>query len=282
MKEWSRELEAYRLHLYEQEKSKNTIEKYIRDVKKFLNFAAGEEIDRELALQYKEALQGSYQTSSVNSMLIALNGFLRFVGRGDCQLKICRVQRQIFRAEERELDRKEYQRLVREAGKQGKDRLCHILQTIACTGIRIGELQYITAEALRTRRVRIDFKGKVRIIILPRSLTLALMDYCRRRGIRRGQIFVTKGGRPVDRRNIWAEMKKLCLAARVQASKVFPHNLRHLFAKCFYEREKDIARLADYLGHSSVETTRRYTMISSMEVCERQLELGLLMAEKKE
>lgn len=270
-------LDAYRQYLYEQEKSRNTIEKYIRDVKKFLDFAKGKEIVRELVLQYKEALQKDYRTSSVNSMLIALNGFLRFAGKEECQVKICRMQRQIFREEEKVLDRKEYQRLVNEARRQGRSRLCHILQTLACTGIRIGELPYITVETLRTRRVKIDFKGKVRVIVLPKSLAIQLMDYCRKHGIREGQIFVTKSGRPMDRRNIWAEMKAICQAARVQASKVFPHNLRHLFAKCFYEREKDMARLADYLGHSSVETTRRYTMISSMEVCEKQLELGLLV-----
>lgn len=281
MRNWSRELDAYRQYLYEQEKSRNTIGKYVRDVTKFLDFAGGEEIERSLVFQYKEALQKDYQTSSVNSMLIALNGFLRFAGKEDCQVKICRMQRQIFREEERELGQKEYQRLVMEARRQGKDRLCHILQTIACTGIRIGELQYITTENLRTRRVTINFKGKVRIIILPRSLTIQLMDYCRKKGIRKGRIFVTKSGRPVDRQNIWADMKALCMAARVKASKVFPHNLRHLFAKCFYEKEKDMARLADYLGHSSVETTRRYTMISSMEVCERQLELGLLVTKKE-
>lgn len=274
-------LNQFRQYLREQEKSRNTIEKYVRDVRNFLNFAEGRAPERELVLQYKEYLKQKYQPSSVNSMLIALNCYLRHIGKGESCVRTCRLQRKIFREEEKELGRKEYQRLLWEAKKRRKYRLCNIMQTIASTGIRVGELKYITVETLEKRKVRIDNKGKIRIIILPKSLTVLLKDYCRKQRIKKGCVFITKCGNPIDRRNIWAEMKAICPAARVPKSKVFPHNLRHLFAKCFYEREKDLSRLADYLGHSSVETTRRYIMISSTEACERQLELGLLIAEKE-
>lgn len=274
-------LEQFGQYLWGQEKSRNTVEKYMRDVRQFLNFLKGREADRELVLGYKEYLQGKYKTSSVNSMLIALNCFLRYMGKEEICVRTLKEQRRIFREEERELNKKEYERLVHEAKREGNPRLCCILQTVASTGIRIGELRYLTVEALKERKVRIDFKGKERIIFLPKALTVVLKDYCRSTGRKSGSIFVTKSGRPVDRRNVWAEMKRLCCGARVQATKVFPHNLRHLFARCFYERERDIMRLADYLGHSSVETTRRYTMISSTEVLEKQLDLGLLMMDTR-
>lgn len=282
MEKMEKNLETFEQELRKQEKSRNTIEKYIRDTKRFLDFLDGREPDQEIVIRYKESLQDTYRVSSVNSMVIAVNSYLHHIGRDDCRVRTCRVQRRMFREEERELSKKEYRRLVMEADKAGKNRLCCILQTIASTGIRIGELKYITVEALKERMVRIDFKGKARTIILPRVLVIVLKDYCRNMGIKRGVIFLTKNGKPVDRRTVWREMKEICGGARVMASKVFPHNLRHLFALCFYEKEKDLTRLADYLGHSSVETTRRYTMISSAEACERQLDLGLLMADMGE
>ena len=202
------------------------------------------------------------------------------MGRDDLRVRVCRTQRLIFREEERELTREEYQRLLMTANRENRGRLFCILQTIAGTGMRIGELKYLTAETLKERRIRIDFKGKVRIILIPRSLLILLKDYCRKQKIRAGSIFHSRNGRPLDRRNIWTEMKSLCERAKVAASKVFPHNLRHLFARCFYEREHDLARLADYLGHSSIETTRRYTMITSEEACAKDLELGLVQREE--
>lgn len=272
-----------------QEKSQNTVEKYVRDVGRFLRFLCrnqgaeteGELLNRRAALEYKEELLKQYQTASVNSMLIAVNCYLKFAGKEEWRLQTVRVQRQIFQPEEKELTRNEYCRLVREAEQRGKSRLCHILQTIGATGIRISELRFVTVETLRTKMVRIYCKGKERIILLPCSLVHLLKDYCRKRGIARGSIFITRNGNPVDRRNIWAEMKALCRLARVKESKVFPHNLRHLFARCYYEKEKDLVRLADYLGHSSVETTRRYTRTASIKDCLKQLELGLLPAEPK-
>lgn len=270
------DLERFEIELIERERSRNTIEKYVRDVRHFLTFLDGREIGPDAVRAYKARLLKEYRAVSVNSMLVALNCYLKFIGKEGCCVRVCRLQRRVFREEERELTRKEYERLVR-AAKEENPRLYHILQTIAGTGIRIGELSSITVESLEKRRAQIDCKGKLRVIILPQALVKILRDYCRRNGIRSGSIFITRNGRPVNRRNVWAEMKRLCGKARVLESKVFPHNLRHLFAKSFYEREHDLVRLADYLGHSSVETTRRYTMISSMEICEKQLELGLLI-----
>ena len=274
-------LEAFGQHLRSSEKSRNTVEKYIRDVRKFLNYyemeTSEEQPIRSQILEYKEYLGKSYKVSSANSMIIALNAYLRFIGRPECCVRTFRMQKQIFRDADREITRDEYKRLVQEARNMGNDRLSHILQTVSSTGIRISELPFITVEALKRSMVTIQCKGKVRVIVLPRSLTILLGDYCRRMNIRRGSVFITKNGRPVDRRNIWREMKQLCAGAGVTSEKVFPHNLRHLFARCYYEKERDLVRLADYLGHSSVDTTRRYTMITSMEAYLKQLELGMVI-----
>ena len=240
----------------------------------------GETITRAAAVAYKEFLLKQYRTTSANSMLIAVNAYLHFIGKGDLKLQTVRVQRKIFMDEEKELTREEYGRLVQAAEREGKYRLCNIIQTIGATGIRISELQFVTVESLENRIVRIFSKGKERLVLLSCSLVGLLRDYCRKQRITRGSIFITRSGRPVDRRNVWAEMKALCKSAKVRASKVFPHNLRHLFARCYYEKEKDLVRLADYLGHSSVETTRRYTRTASISACLKQLELGLLLTKK--
>ena len=270
-------------YLKRAEKSRNTVEKYVRDVRHFLCFLGEDPLERDAVLLYKETLLKEYRPSSVNSMLVALNCYLKFIGRPECRVQVCRIQREIFRAEDRELTREEYCRLIETAQSQGKERLSCILQTIGATGIRVSELRHITVDALEKRMAHISCKGKNRVILLPSSLVRLLKEYCRERRMREGSIFVTRNGRPVDRRSIWREMKELCREAGVQATKVFPHNLRHLFAKCYYEKERDLVRLADYLGHSSIETTRRYTMITSMEACLKQLELGLLVgkSEKK-
>ena len=280
-------LALFKEHLRLQEKSKNTVEKYVRDAGRFVEFVAaregaedGETITRAAAVAYKEFLLKHYRTTSVNSMLIAVNAYLSFIGKGDLKLQTVRVQQKIFMDEEKELTREEYGRLVQAAEREGKYRLCNIIQTIGATGIRISELQFVTVESLENRIVRIFSKGKERLVLLSCSLVGLLRDYCRKQRITGGSIFITRSGRPVDRRNVWAEMKALCKSAKVQASKVFPHNLRHLFARCYYENEKDLVRLADYLGHSSVETTRRYTRTASISACLKQLELGLLLTKK--
>lgn len=270
-------LEEFAQWLHSREKSRNTIDKYVRDARRFLEYVGTESWEKEQVLSYKKHLQEKYMISSVNSMLVALNCYLRFIERPECCVNICRIQRRLFRDEARELTFREYKSLVRIAKKEKRTQLSCILQTIASTGIRVSELQYITVEALKSQLVEISCKGKQRVILLSESLTILLKDYCRKMKIEHGSIFVTDKGEPVDRRNVWAGMKKLCAAANVAATKVFPHNLRHLFARCYYEREKDLVRLADYLGHSSVETTRRYTMISSKEAYQKQLELGFVM-----
>lgn len=269
------ELGNYERYLRSQEKSDNTVRKYLRDVRGFLVFLNGEEISREQVILYKEHLLKSYKISSANSMLTALNGYLRYMDMKACYVSVYRMQRQLFRDVQKDLNRDEYQELVRTASRSKRKRLYCLLQTIGSTGIRVSELKYITVEALRSQIVTICSKGKARTILIPLSLKKVLEKYCEQEGIRSGCIFVTRSGRPVDRRNIWSEMKRLCKKTDIVNSKVYPHNLRHLFARCYYEKEHDLVRLADYLGHSSVETTRRYTMTGNMDACLRQLELGL-------
>ncbi|MCI8958903.1 MAG: tyrosine-type recombinase/integrase [Lachnospiraceae bacterium] len=270
-------LEDFRRYLADRDKKPNTVEKYLRDARKFLSFCQGRDLDHSQVVRYREYLAASYAPSSVNSMLAALNGFLVFLGREDCCVRVLRVQRELFRDASRDMTVEEYIRLVKQADAEGNVRLSHMLQTMAGSGVRVGELSSITVESLDQKTVSISSKGKFRQILLPRTLVEKLRKYCRRMGVASGSIFVTSSGRPVDRRNIWKEMKNLCRRAGVAEGKVFPHNLRHLFARCFYEKEKDIVRLADYLGHSSVETTRRYTVTSEMEACRMSLEMGLLV-----
>ena len=270
-------LSRFRLHLAIHDKSHNTIEKYIRDVRKFLEFNQGGTLDHVAVANYRAHLVASYKPTSVNSMLAALNNYLEFLGQKDCCVSLLRIQREMFLDETKELTREEYCRLVEQADRDGNIRLFYILQTLAGSGIRISELSAITVESLGQKTVSINSKGKIRQILLPPSLVEQLRAYCREAGRISGSIFVTRSGRPMDRRNIWKEMKTLCGRAGVDQAKVFPHNLRHLFARSYYEKEKDIIRLADYLGHSNVETTRRYTITGRMDACRQQLEMGLTM-----
>lgn len=269
-------LAAFIRFLSEEEKAKATMEKYRRDAERFCRYAAGKPLSKELVVAYKRALCERYAPRSVNSMLAAVNRFLAFIGCGDLRVKRLRLQRQMFCTREKELTRSEYERLVEAARRKGSERLALILQTLGSTGIRIGELRFITVSAVLEGKATVSEKGKTRVVILPRGLRELLRRYCRARGIGSGAVFRTRGGRPVDRSNVWAEMKRLCAAAGVEKSKVFPHNFRHLFARVFYSVERDISRLADVLGHASVETTRLY-IISSGAEHERQLEkLGLV------
>ena len=255
--------------LREEEKSGLTVEKYLRDAGAFLAFCGGRELSKRLVIAYKQHLLEGYAPASVNSMLSSVNRYLAFLGREDCRVRAVKLQRDAFASGERELSAAEYRRLLDAAEKKPWLRL--LLQTICATGIRVSEHRYITVEAAKEGRASVRCKGKLRTVLLPRKLCRALREYAARAGIRTGSIFVTSRGNILDRSRIWREMKKLCEKAGVEAKKVFPHNLRHLFAQVFYTMEKDIVRLADILGHSSVNTTRIYTRESG-EIHRKQIE----------
>lgn len=258
-------LSAFEQYLRQEEKSTATIEKYIRDVRGFLSFLVGRVVDKTAVISYKELLTAQYAPASVNSMLIAVNRFLRFCGRESCCVQLLKIQRQIYCSEEKELTREEYFRLCRTAAKKRNKRLNLILQTICGTGIRVSELQYITVDALKCGKAIVSLKGKTRTVFLVKALKEKLLRYAAEEGIQAGSVFVTKTGSPISRTSIWRDMKRLCAEADVNPKKVFPHNLRHLFARTFYGIEKDIAKLADLLGHSSIDTTRIYIIASGVE-----------------
>ena len=262
-------LQSFKIHLVEEEKSPLTIEKYTRDVAKFITWLGKRSISKTEVLTYKAYLREHYATVSVNSMLSAVNSYLSFIGRTDCRVKIIKIQRCAFCAEEKELSKGEFERLLQAA--KNDRRLALLMQTIGATGIRVSEHRFITVEAVKRRKAEVQCKGKVRTILLPNQLCKALLVYAKQRKIKSGSIFIGKSGNPLGRSQIWAQMKKLCSTAKVMAEKVFPHNLRHLFARTFYSIEKDVVRLADILGHSSINTTRIYTMESG-RVHRRQIE----------
>lgn len=266
----------FQAYLIREEKSTATMEKYIRDVRAFLVFVGEREVTKELAMSWKETLvEKKYAVRSVNSMLSSLNSLLDFLGWRDCKVKSLKTQRQIYCPEEKELTRAEYLRLLKAAKNQPQLRL--VMETICGTGIRVSELRYFTVESVRQGEIEIRCKGKIRNILIPGKLRKLLLDHAKRNGIQAGAIFITKRGNPLNRSNIWTQMKRLCEAAGVEPGKVFPHNLRKLFARTFYGIDKDIAKLADILGHSSINTTRIYIMTTGSEH-RRQLErLGLVV-----
>lgn len=263
------DLQNFKKRLQEEEKSALTVAKYFRDVGNFLHWLGKRPLTKTEVLDFKVWLQERYKTASVNSMLSALNRYLTFIGRGELRVKFVRQQRESFCPEEKALTRQEYTRLLEAAGPDA--RLCLLMQTICSTGIRVSEHRFITVEAVQQQKAVVRCKGKVRTVLLPRKLCKALSAYIRQNRIRSGSVFIGKNGKPLDRSMIWAQMKKLCRTAKVSAEKVFPHNLRHLFARMYYAMEKDIVRLADILGHSSVNTTRIYTK-ESCEAHRRQIE----------
>lgn len=270
-------MERFESRLKEEEKSRATIEKYLRDAKAFAAFLGDAPVTKDAVIRYKSRLSENYAVASANSMLAAVNSFLRFLECADCVVRTFKVQKAVFRSRELELSRNEYVRLVETAKRRGNRRLCLVMQTICATGIRISELPFITVESLHTRRARVSLKGKTRTVILPMELCRELKRYVKSSGIQSGSVFVTRGGRPMDRSNILHAMKALCQEAGVAAGKVFPHNLRHLFAVTYYNVEKDICHLADLLGHSNINTTRIYTLISC-EMQEQRLDgLGLVL-----
>lgn len=274
----SKAVQSFKKYLREEEKSANTIEKYLRDVRAFAEYLGGAEVTKEAVIAYKSKLLAeSYAVRSINSMLASLNGLFSFLGWTDCRVKSIKLQRQIYCPEEKELTKAEYMRLVNTAKQKGNERLNLILQTICGTGIRVSELQYITVEAVKCGEAIVSLKGKTRTIFIVHELQKKLLRYAAEQGISSGTIFITRTGRPLSRTNIWREMKGLCKQAGVNPQKVFPHNLRHLFARVFYGIEKDIAKLADILGHSSINTTRIYIISTGNEHRKRMENMRLII-----
>lgn len=269
-------VEEFKKYLICEEKSDATIEKYIRDISAFMEWLGDEELNKNIVLEYKNFLINNYAPASVNSMLSSINCFFEHFEWYELRVRSLKIQKQIFSDKSKELTKAEYERLLKAAKRKNNEQLYMLMQTICSTGIRVSELRAVTVEALKIRQATINCKGKMRIVILPNELCKMLMRYVKERNIISGAVFVTRNGRPLDRSNIWRLMKNLCEDAGVSKDKVFPHNLRHLFARTYYSLEKDIVRLADILGHSSVNTTRIYTMENG-EVHRLQIQkLGLL------
>ena len=267
------QIAAYGCQLRLEEKSTATVEKYLHGIRAFSNWLGERPVTREAAAEWKICLLGrGYAPSTINAMLAALNGFFSFLGWDEYRVKFLRLQRRLFRDSSRELTKPEYQRLIAAARGQGRERLALLMETISSTGIRVSEVRYITVEAVRQGKAEIALKGKIRVILLPGKLCRKLEKYAKQQKNTSGAIFRTRSGKELSRRQIWAELKGLCRSAGVEPSKVFPHNLRHLFAVLFYRASRDIAKLADLLGHSSIETTRIY-LVSSGKEHRRQLDL---------
>ena len=259
-------LSAFEQYLKTEERSDATIEKYLRDARQFAAWLRGRAVTKEVAASWKEHLvEQSYDAGTVNGKLAALNAFFRFADWEDCRVKSLKRQRQVFREQERELTQDEYSQLLRTAEAMGRERLKLLMETICGTGIRVSEVRYITVETAKAGKAEVSLKGKVRTILLPAKLCRKLLKYAKRKKIASGEIFLTRSGKAMSRKQIWAEMKSICEKAGVETSKVYPHNLRHLFARCFYRACRDIAKLADVLGHSSVETTRIYLISTGAE-----------------
>ena len=265
-------------HLRMEEKSQNTIDKYIRDVIAFAKYLGGECISKEIAIVYKQYLQDSgYAVRSINSIIASVNALFGFMGLYDCRLKSLKLQQQIYCPEDKELTKAEYARLISAAKQKGNERLNLIIQTICGTGIRVSELQFITVQAVRKGEAVVSLKGKTRSVFIVKDLQKKLLRYAAEQNITSGAIFITRNGKPMSRTNIWREMKSLCEQAGVNPGKVFPHNLRHLFARTFYGIEKDIAKLADILGHSSINTTRIYIITTGDEHRRRMENMQLII-----
>ena len=270
-------ISAYGCYLKQEERTQATVEKYLRDVRAFALWLDGEAVTKEAVTGWKERLLEERRApSTVNAALSALNGLFRFLGWEGCRARFVKVQRRLFRDPARELTRPDYDRLIAAARELGKERLALVMETICSTGVRVSEIRSITVETVQRGRAEISLKGKVRVILIPSKLARKLLKYAKKNKTVSGEIFLTENGKSLSRRQIWAEMKRLCVHAGVEPSRVFPHNLRHLFATAYYRAYKDIAKLADVLGHSSIETTRIYLLTSGAEH-QRQLDrLGLV------
>lgn len=271
------DIQRFEERLRAEERSAGTVEKYLRDAGAFTRWLEGRAVTKELAAEWKTALLAEgYAAATVNSMLAAVNALFRSLGREDCRVKLLRLQRRMFRDSSRELTREEYERLIATAQGLGRERLALLMEAMGATGVRVSEVRYLTVEAARQGRAEISLKGKIRTILLPGKLCRKLLKYAKHKKIASGEIFLTGSGKSLSRKQIWWEMKQLCRHAGVEESKVFPHNLRHLFATAFYRACKDIVRLADVLGHSSVETTRIYLLTTGAEHTRQLEKLGLV------
>lgn len=271
------QIREFSRYLREEERETATIDKYSRDVKDFFIWLKDREISRERIAEWKQHLRRvGRKPVTINGKLSALNKFLSFLGRNDCRIKYLKIQRRLFRSTEKQLSKQEYIQLLETAHSLGRERLALLMETICATGIRVSEVKYITAEAIRAGRTEIALKGKIRTILLPGKLCRKLKKYAGKRKIVSGEVFLTRNGKGMSRRQIWAEMKSLCEKAGVAPSKVFPHNLRHLFAQTFYRVCRDVAKLADVLGHSSIETTRLYLISTEAEHVRQMERMGLI------
>lgn len=270
-------IEQFEAYLHKEERSNGTVDNYIRNVRELAAWLAGQAVTKEQLVAWKDALQAKrLQPTTVNAKLAAIGCFLRVMGWQDCQVRFLRVQRRVFREKEKELTREEYEKLLAAAQQQGSARLALLLETICATGVRVSEVQYITVEAARRGRVDVTMKGKIRTILIPNKLCRKLLKYAKQTKTASGKIFLTRNGTALSRKQIWAEMKSLCQAAGVSPGKVFPHNLRHLFATVFYRACHDIVKLADVLGHSRIETTRIYLVTTGFEYAKQLEQLGLV------
>lgn len=276
-KEIHDKIKEYLVYLVKDEKSLATQKQYYREILRFFEYLNFQSYTKEDVICYKEKLKKDYQPVSVNAKIAALNSFFTFTGQSECKVKQLKIQRRAFCLKEKELTKQEYFRLVNAAKQRKNDKLSLILQTICGTGIRVSELCFITVEAVKRGEAVVKLKGKNRVILIGGKLRKLLLHYSRREGIASGAVFITKSGKPLDRSNIWKMMKGLCEAAHVDSRKVFPHNLRHLFARCFYGIDKDIAKLADVLGHSSINTTRIYIISSGQEHRKQMESMGLVV-----
>lgn len=267
---------TYRLHLRTEEHAPGTIEKYLRDLRTLSLWLEERRLTKELAAEWKaHLLSAGYMPVTINSMLAALNGLCRFLGL-DWRIRYLKIQHRMFRDQSRELNRPEYDRLVEAARGSGKERLALLMEAICATGVRVSEVKYLSVEAAQRGRAEISLKGKIRVILLAGKLCRKLLKYAKKQKITSGAIFRTRSGKYLSRRQIWGEMKQLCKTAGVSPEKVYPHNLRHLFARTFYHACEDIARLADVLGHSSIETTRIYLLTTGDEQLRQLDRLGLI------
>ena len=272
------EITAFGEYLRAEEREGSTIEKYLRDVRAFYTWLEKRTVTKEEAAGWKEYLRRcEYKPETINSMLSALNRFFGFVQWPECRVKYLKIQRRLFRSAEKDLTREEYMRLLETADALGKPRLSLLMETICATGIRVSEVKYITVEAAQAGRAEIALKGKIRTILIPGKLCRKLLKYAKKQKTGSGEIFLTRTGKGLTRRQIWAEMKAICKRAGVAPSKVFPHNLRHLFARTFYRSCRDVVQLADVLGHSSIETTRIYLVSTGIEYVRRMNRLGLIL-----